>query len=86
MAETENENGIRNYEHAVEIIEGLSMEDFGKFAVDIVGEEFLMDIIRNAMGMKLYSGDFDDLSKEETLLSIGISNDMISRMEVLDGK
>jgi hypothetical protein len=80
------DNGEQNYEHAIEIIEGLTTEDFAKFACHFIGEEYLMELIRDGVGAMLNDGKLNNLSKGETLLSIGISNDMVSRMEVLDGK
>jgi hypothetical protein len=80
------ETSAENHDYAIDIIEGLSTEDFGKVALDLIGEEYLMDLIRNAVGEYTYSGKFNNLSKEETLRSLGISADMLSRMETLDGK
>lgn len=82
----ENENAAENHDYVVGVIEGLSLEDFGKVALNLIGEEYLMDLIRNAVGGYTYSGKFDNLSKEESLRAVGISNDMLSRMETLDGK
>ena len=80
------ETSAENHDYAIDIIEGLSLEDFGKVALSLIGEEYLMDILRNVMGEKTYAGHFDNLSKEETLRSLGISADMLSRMETLDSK